>query len=430
MIQLTPAVLATSTVKSIGAVIAVIVGIGFVWYVISNIRAGHDEVASEIELAPNRKPYYDDEGLEGPRLTRALSTGLLLLAVVAVGLPLYWLNEPARMDGAVKNFDQTFVNRGATLFAPTADGGFNCAGCHGDAGVGGSAAYTLTNADSKFVASVTWQAPALNTVLLRYSEAEVRYILVYGRPGTPMPAWGAEGGGPLTTQQIDELIAYLHSIQITPKEARSEVEAALRTKLGLADDAEIDYDDPAVGEAIFSLGLDTGTAGGAYSCARCHTKGASIVAGSQQPADADLSDYAGFPAGSGAFGFDLRYPVVPRQFLTIDKLIEFLHKGSQDGMLYGQRGQGSGRMPGFGDNPNTEDAEDDGMFSADMIAAVARYEANLHLQGGEEGDVGSTSNPTQSGSSPSGSSSTGSATGTAGGSSTTSSSTTSTTQEP
>ena len=131
MIQLPPAVLAASTVKSIGAVIAVIVGIGFVWYAISNIRAGHDEVASEIELAPNRKPYYDDEGLEGPRLTRALSSALVLLGVVAVGLPLYWLNEPARMDGAVENFDQTFVNRGAALFAPTAEGGYDCAGCHG-----------------------------------------------------------------------------------------------------------------------------------------------------------------------------------------------------------------------------------------------------------------------------------------------------------
>ena len=42
-------------------------------------------------------------------------------------------------------------------------------------------------------------------------------ILVYGRPGTPMPAWGTEGGGPLTTQQIDELIAYIGSIQLTSR---------------------------------------------------------------------------------------------------------------------------------------------------------------------------------------------------------------------
>lgn len=382
MIHLLSTVLAASTVKSIGAVIAVITGIGFVWYVAANIRAGRAEVASEIELAPNRKPYFDDEGLEGPRLTRALSTGLVLLTVVAVGLPLYWLNEPSRQEGAVKNFDQTFVNRGARLFAPTAEGGYNCAGCHGDAGVGGSAPFTLTDAKSKFVASVTWQAPALNTVLLRFSKDEVRDILVYGRPGTPMPAWGAAGGGPLTTQQIDELVAYLDSIQISSDEAKAQAEDIIRKQLGLAKGAAIDYNDPAVGQVIFNLGLATGDAGGAFSCARCHTKGASIVQGSQQPADADLSDYAGYPDGSGAFGFSLRYQVVPRQFLTIDDLIEFLQKGSQFGILYGQRGQGSGRMPGFGDNPDDkddprDDAEGDGMFNDGMIRAVACYEATL-----------------------------------------------------
>jgi len=382
MIPALVTVLAASTVKSIGAVIAVLTIAGFVWYAAANIRAGRSEVAAEIELAPNRKPYYDDEGLEGPRLTRALSTGLVLLGVVAVGLPLYWLNEPSRQEGAIETFDETFVHRGEKLFAPTAEGGYNCAGCHGDAGVGGVAPpYTLTDTDAEFVATVTWQAPALNTVLLRYSEDEVRDILTYGRPGTPMPAWGAAGGGPLTEQQLDELIAYLGSIQLTSDDTKAQAEEALRSDLGLADGEPIDYADPAVGKALFNLGLDSGTAGGAYSCARCHTKGASIVKGSQLPADADVSDYTGFPDGSGAFGFSLQYPVVPRQFLTIDDLVEFLHKGSQFGILYGQRGQGSGRMPGYGDNPNTEDVEDDGMFTDDMLRAVACYEASL---GGED----------------------------------------------
>jgi mono/diheme cytochrome c family protein len=382
MVHLFSTVLAASTVKSIGAVIAVITGVGFVWYVIANIRAGRDEVASEIELAPNRKPYFDDEGLEGPRLTRALSTGLVLLGVVAVGLPLYWLAEPSRQEGAIEMFDETFIHRGARLFAPTAEGGFNCAGCHGAEGVGGVAPFTITDADAEFVATVSWQAPALNTLLLRYSEEEVREIITYGRPGTPMPAWGAEGGGALTTQQIDELIAYIGSIQITSDEAKAAAEELLRGDLGLADGATIDYTDPAVGEAIFNLGLDTGAAGGAYSCARCHTKGASIVKGSQQPANADLSEYAGFPAGSGAFGFSLTSGIVPRQFLTVDDLIKFLIKGSEFGVLYGQRGQGTGRMPGWGDNPDHPDdpqnaIEDDGMFTEGMLRAVAEYEARL-----------------------------------------------------
>lgn len=381
MPDLFPTVLAASTVKSIGAVIAVLTGIGFVWYVASNIFAGRAEVASEIELAPNRRPYFDDEGLEGPRLTRALSTGLVLLGVVAVGLPLYWLNEPSRQEGAIETFNQTFVDRGSKLFATTEEGGYNCAGCHGPEGVGGSKDYTLTDTDAKFVATVVWQAPALNTVLLRFSKDEMRDILTYGRPGTPMPAWGLAGGGPLTDQQLTELIEYVGSIQLTPDEARKAAEDEIRKELGLAADAEINYTDPAVGKVIFNLGLGTGVAGGGYSCARCHTKGASIVKGSQQPADADLTDFVGFPDGAGAFGPSLRFPEVPRQFLSIKDLIDFLHKGSVNGVLYGQRGLGSGRMPGFGDNPNTEHDETDGMFTDGMIRAVACYEASL---GGEK----------------------------------------------
>jgi mono/diheme cytochrome c family protein len=376
---------AATTVKAVGVVICAITIIGFVTYALVNIRAGRAEISSEIELAPNRKPYYDDETLEGPRLTRALGVGFVLMAVTAIGLPLYWLNEPGRQSGAVENFDQTFINRGARLFAPTADGGYNCAGCHGAEGVGGQAPpYTLTKSDGEFVATVTWRAPALNTVLLRFSEEELRQILVYGRPGTPMPAWGAEGGGPLTTQQIDELIAYLASIQISSDEARTEVEEALRSELDLGEGEAIDYQDPAVGEALFNLGLESGEAGGAYSCARCHTKGASFLYGAVDPPDADLDDYAGYPDGTGAFGWALTSGVVPRQFLTIDDLIEFLNEGTEYGMLYGQRGQGSGRMPGYGDNPNTDEPAD-GMFSADMLDAIAEYEASL---GSETGGTG------------------------------------------
>ena len=45
-------------------------------------------------------------------------------------------------------------------------------------------------------------------------------------------------------------------------------------------------------------------------------------------------------------------------------------------MLYGQRGQGTGRMPGFGDNPNTDEPED-GMFTEEMLDAITRYERSL-----------------------------------------------------
>ncbi len=61
---------------------------------------------------------------------------------------------------------------------------------------------------------MNWTAPALNTVLYRFTPDEVTYILTYGRPFSPMSAWGVAGGGPMNDQQISDLIAYLQSIQI------------------------------------------------------------------------------------------------------------------------------------------------------------------------------------------------------------------------
>ena len=50
--------------------------IGWVVYGISTVVAGRKEVGSEIELAANRKEYYDDETLEGSRLERVQLFGV------------------------------------------------------------------------------------------------------------------------------------------------------------------------------------------------------------------------------------------------------------------------------------------------------------------------------------------------------------------
>ena len=73
--------------------------------------------------------------------------------------------------------------------------------------------------------------------------------------------------------------------------------------------------------------------------------------------------------------------LVPRQFATYEELLEFITTGSVDGEPYGNNGIGSGKMPGFGDNPNTEDVSDDGMMSQEMLAAIARYAASLTSEG-------------------------------------------------
>ena len=175
---------------------------------------GRREVGSEQYLAPNRKPYYDDETLEGPRLERMQLFGVLLLVVITVALPLYWVLEPGRQAGAEEGWDKRLASWGSRLFATTADGGFNCAGCHGANGVGGEAPFTVTDGRTGEVTAVNWKAPAVNTIFYKFSEDEVRFILNYGRPFSPMSPWGLVGGGPMNAQQIDTLIEYMKSIQI------------------------------------------------------------------------------------------------------------------------------------------------------------------------------------------------------------------------
>ena len=375
-------VLAASTVTVVGAVIAAIILIGFVIYVIVNVNTGRAEAGSEIELAPNRKPYLDDEQLETSKLDRTLRWALIALIIVGVGLPLYWLNEPSRQSGAVEGFQRKFVSRGERTYTE----GSQCENCHGPDGTGGQAPFTITDADNQFVAQVNWRAPALNTVLLRYSKDEVTFVINYGRPFSPMPGWGAAvNKGPLNEQQISDVVAYLESIQLSPEEAQRQAQIALAEELGLLQQgetdaaaidaalAQIDYQDPATGKALFNLEV----AGGAYACARCHTRGWSIIPDSVEPPDADLSAYAGFPDGSGALGPNLTGGLVDRQFASVEELALFVSTGSVDGEAYGNNGIGSGKMPGFGDNPNTENVENDGMMTQDMIEAIARYEASL-----------------------------------------------------
>ncbi len=332
--------MATTTIAWI--LMAVVI-LGWIGYAAMNAGAGRKEAGSEIELAANRKPYYDDEVLEGRRLERVQLYGVLLLVVLVIGLPLYWVFEPDRQAGAQEGIDARFVGWGADLFAPTADNGFNCAGCHGGMNAtGGQAAYTITDQITGEVRAVDWLAPALNTVFYRFDEDEVRFIITYGRPGSPMSAWGLAGGGPMNAQQIDTLIAYLKSIQI-PREDCSEEEAddplCESGHLPAEDQADIetlarqaveDGTYGSYGEALFNLELSSG----AYSCARCHTKGWSF-------------GDPGVP-GQGAFGWNLTGGNTTAKFPDDTVMREFVSTGSTNGVGYAPQSQGSGRMPGFG----------------------------------------------------------------------------------
>jgi len=215
---------AALTNETIGWTIFIVIAAGVAIYAAINIlRSGKAELGSEIELAPNRKPYLPDEQLEGPKLDRTLSIALVTLFVIAIGLPLYWILEPGRQAGATRDFRETFEERGAAMFAPvgTSLDALGCEGCHGPNGSGGTTVFNLQEPDGT-VKPVNWRVPALNTVLLRYSRQEVTYVITYGRPFSPMPAWGVAGGGALNDQQVQNLVDYLESIQITPEEAQQQ----------------------------------------------------------------------------------------------------------------------------------------------------------------------------------------------------------------
>ncbi len=402
--------IAASTQTSIGIFLLFVAMVVAVVYALANIRQSKPEIGSEIELAPNRRTYLPDEELEGRKLDRTLSLGLLGLFVVGIGLPLYWLQEPSRQSNEKGNIARKFVERGAQEFAPTEEGGFNCAFCHGSEGVGGVAPYTITDAEGRFVKQVDWQGPALNTVLLRYTRDEVRYILEYGRPFSPMPAWGAKGGGPLTEQSLQNLIDYMDSFQLTPAESQEAATEQLAkmmkepdetcvaarvadAKAKLSGDALAEFDEASVstascppkweseGEALFNMGYDDGFAGGAYSCGRCHTQGWSY---GEKEED-----------GGGAFGPNLRGITgqFPGGTLGLEQQTDFVCLGSAEGVRYGRHGQGSGRMPGFCITPETKlnpengeinitpkDTglpEDGAMLTQQQVRAIVEYERSL-----------------------------------------------------
>jgi mono/diheme cytochrome c family protein len=332
---------AINTEQKLGIAMVVLLVLGWAVYGISYLRRREaPPPGSEIELAPNRKPYYDDNALEGPRLTRTLWGAFAMIVVVAVGLPAYWLREPSRQGGAKHGFDERAAERGFILFQPADSpvpagnvGKFGCGGCHGTQGQGGQAKYSLPDPldPGKPPRQVNWKAPALDTVLLRYSREEVRSVIVYGRVNTPMPPWGVEGGGPMNAQQIDDLIAYLQSIQRDAAEVRKENLERYKT------------DGPRLFEEF---------------CGRCHTQGWAYG----EPG----------PPGGGAFGPSLAGGATIRQFPLVegtDSHVEFVTKGAEYAKAYGTRGVGgneAGGMPGFGE-----------MLTPEQIKAVVEYERSL-----------------------------------------------------
>ena len=364
----------------------------------------------------NKTPFLPDEDLEGRKLERVLGWSLLFTVVIAIALPVYFLVEPDRQVAAENDFDEQAVERGAALFANAQSEAFDptvsllCADCHGVDGQGGSTTFTIEpeslecdldaeiteeTAEECRPMQVTWQAPPLDVALLRYPEEQVTEIITFGRPGTPMPAWGVESGeGVLNEQGIEDLVAYIESIQITPAEAKerfstdaireraegavADAEAALaeaEAALAAAPPDGVEDAQAAVDAADAELALVAaenervqaareGELVFESQCARCHTKGWSFF----DPLNPDAAPAPG-PAGGGAFGPNLTDGSELRQFpgpTGIEDQILFVAQGVAPHKAYGVRGISTGRMPFFNQ-----------ILSEEQIAAVVEYERGL-----------------------------------------------------
>jgi mono/diheme cytochrome c family protein len=372
-----------NTQRTIGLVLAALLAVAFVTYVLITMRIGRREAGAEVELAPNRKPYLDDEELETRKLDQSLVAGLVLLLAVGIGLPAYWLAEPGRQDGEKEHQLDQYLRRGEHVYTTKAQ----CINCHAAKGAGGTYKATITDAEGNFVDQVNWAAPALDTVMYRYSREEIRQILTYGRPGTPMPAWGIAGGGPLDAKSIEDVITYLEYLQKPVEKVRAEVAASLDEVCGPEEVAADSYTDPigdgdgerdlinpactapdaqfeTMGEALFNLPA----AGGTYSCARCHTRYSSTSSLLDEPPE----ETARGLDGGGWYGPSLRTGATSKY--TPAEHLEFVTTG---GVF-----PGTWEMPGFGFNPNAEDEDsvmepEQFMLTAAQIEAIVAYERSL-----------------------------------------------------
>ena len=183
------------------------------------------------------RPGQPDERLEGSRLERIQVWGLLSVVVLAIFVPAYWLGEFQRQEHFVERFSEESVERGRLIFAAPPELpeetdpqafravereislGMGCATCHGPPQAPGDPVTEATAGGGQFeftppgsTERVNYVAPPLNNVFTRWDEEVVRFTIERGRPGTDMPAWGIEYGGPMTEQMISDVIAWLRTL--------------------------------------------------------------------------------------------------------------------------------------------------------------------------------------------------------------------------
>ena len=133
-----------------------------------------------------------DTPREDPELARSTyrwqRAGAFLLFLLVLAFPVYRATDGSRRDSALAAQNAALLSQGHELW------GTNCMSCHGITGQGGT-------------------APALNSqeFLTSVNDEQIHGIIAGGIPGTAMPAWLNDYGGPLTDEQIVALVTYMRA---------------------------------------------------------------------------------------------------------------------------------------------------------------------------------------------------------------------------
>lgn len=127
-----------------------------------------------------------------------VSVGAGFTVAILIVFQVYLLREPDRLQFDAERDLQQAVSAGEDIFAE------HCSTCHGDQGQGGI-------------------GPALNakSLLSSVGDDQLFSLVRTGVPGTAMPAWAQSFGGPLTDEQVRQVVSFVRSweqdaVEVTP----------------------------------------------------------------------------------------------------------------------------------------------------------------------------------------------------------------------
>jgi mono/diheme cytochrome c family protein len=177
------------------------------------LRARGGEPGPDIPRA--MRPGPADAALETPLLQKLQGWAVILVAFMAIWVPLNWLREPSTNLAQDKEREALKIERGheTTLYYSEENQlGFGCIRCHGPE-LHGGVVQAGTNEDGtpKYI-----YPKDLTVACDHLTVDEIRTTIEEGRIDAGMPSWSIKFVGPMDDQQIDDLVQYIVSINDIP----------------------------------------------------------------------------------------------------------------------------------------------------------------------------------------------------------------------